>query len=86
MSVHGENNDEKSPEMKECFGVSFGWFMEDMIGDYDDRLKCYECPDFDACWKMSAVRCMTQLRYEVGRAAQTVGRAYGGSHSTRPFG
>jgi hypothetical protein len=72
-------------QMKECFGVSMGWFMEDMIGDTDQVRKCYECVDFDQCYKMSSLRALTQLRFEIRRAAKTVGYALGGSHSSRPF-
>jgi hypothetical protein len=72
--------------MKPCFGVSFGWFMEDLIGNPEDRLKCYECPDYDRCQQMALIQSLIQIRYEIRRAAQTVGRAFGGSHSTRPFG
>ena len=74
------------PSMKECFGISFGWFMEDLIGDYDQRLKCYECADFEKCQQMVMIRNLTQLRYEVRRSTQTISRAIGGSHSTFPFG
>jgi hypothetical protein len=72
--------------MKECFGVSQGWFMEDLIGDYQDRQKCFECADFDACNKLMMLKNAVQLRFEIRRASQTLGRAFGGSHSTRPFG
>ncbi len=73
-------------EMKDCFGVSFGWFMEDLIGDCDQLRKCYECPDYEKCQQMSMIRALTQLRHEVRRASLTIGRAYGGSHSNYPFG
>jgi hypothetical protein len=71
--------------MKDCFGVSFGWFMEDMIGDEPQRRVCYECPDFDACSKMAMVRALVQLRFEMRKSAGTIGRAIGGSHAAYPF-
>ena len=74
------------PRMKECFGISFGWFMEDMIGDYGERLRCYECPDYDMCYKLTMVKNAVQLRFEIRRAAATVNRGFGGSHSAYPFG
>jgi len=80
-----EKTDGKS-EMKDCFGVSFGWFMEDMVGDEKQRQKCYHCPDFDKCQKMSLIRALTQLRFELRRSAANLGRAIGGSHSAYPFG
>lgn len=72
--------------MRECFGVSFGWFMEDMVGDYEQRRKCYECPDYDACHKMASLRAQVQLRLEIRRSAQSLGLAFGGRYSSRPFG
>ncbi len=83
LSVEGCND---KPAMKECFGVSQGWFMEDLVGDYADRNICYNCADFDACNKLMMLKNTIQLRFEVRRAAQTIGRAFGGSHSSRPFG
>lgn len=78
---------QKSPEsMKDCFGVCFGWFMEDLIGDELQRRQCYACSDFEPCYKMSMVKSLTQLRFEIRRAAQHVGRSIGGSHSAYPFG
>ena len=74
------------PKMKDCFGLGFGGFMEDLLGDYDVRLKCYECPDYDKCYQMTIVKALTQTRYEIRRAAGAVGRALGGSHSSWPFG
>ncbi len=74
------------PRMKECFGVSQGWFMEDLVGDYDNRNICYNCADFEACNKLMMLKNTIQLRFELRRAAQTLGRAFGGSHSSQPFG
>lgn len=73
-------------EMKECFGVNFGWYMEGLIGDTDQLKICYHCPDYDACHKMAMHRAETLLRMEIREAAQTISRAFGGSHSKRPFG
>jgi len=81
-----EENKEPNGDMKACFGVSFGWFMEDMVGDEKQREKCYRCPDFDRCQKMALVRALTQLRFEIRRSAAGLGRAIGGSHSAYPFG
>ena len=73
-------------EMKPCFGVSFGWFMEDMIGDPEQIRQCYDCADFDRCQKMMLIRSLTQLRFEVRRSAHYLGRAMNGSSSTHPLG
>ena len=73
-------------KMKDCFGISMGWFMEDLIGDLKDLEKCYTCVDFDPCYKLSMIRVLTSLRYEVRKAARTVGLAVGGSHSAYPYG
>ncbi len=72
--------------MKDCFGVCFGWFMEDLIGDELQRRQCYACVDFEPCYKMTMVKSLTQLRFEIRRASQYVGRSIGGSHSAYPFG
>jgi len=73
-------------QMKECFGVSMGWFMEDMVGDYDQRLLCYQCTDFDACFKLASLRASVQLRFEIRRSSQQLGLAFGGRYTARPFG
>jgi hypothetical protein len=72
--------------MKDCFGVCFGWFMEDLIGDEQQRRQCYACPDFEPCYQMTLIKSLTQLRFEIRRASQYVGRSIGGSHSAYPFG
>ena len=72
--------------MKECFGVSMGWFMETLIGDYEQRRQCYECPDFTQCQQMMTIKTLVQIRYEIRDASRGLGRAMGGSHSSRPFG
>lgn len=81
-----EENTQDKPKMKDCFGVCFGWFMEDMIGDEKQRQQCYDCYDYDKCQKMALIRSITQLRFEIRRSATYVGRAIGGSHSSYPFG
>lgn len=73
-------------KMKDCFGVSFGWFMEDLIGDTRQLEQCYECPDYDMCYKMSQIRTLHKLRFDIQRAASSIGRSMGGSHSSYPFG
>ena len=77
-----DDKTDSETKMKDCFGVNFGWFMEDMIGDEIQRETCYHCADYDACYKMAMVRSLTQLRFEIRKSAHTVGRAIGGSHST----
>ncbi|MFP4381473.1 MAG: hypothetical protein ACLFUS_13310 [Candidatus Sumerlaeia bacterium] len=77
--------EKKESKMKDCFGVSLGWFMEDMIGDEKQRRLCYECEDFDQCYKMAMIRSLTQLRFEIRRSSKSLGYAIGGSHSTQPF-
>ena len=75
----------EKPQMKECFGISMGWFMEDLVGDLKDRQKCYDCADYERCYQMCMLKATTQLRFEVRRAARTLGNAFGGSHSQYPF-
>ncbi|MBN1867805.1 hypothetical protein JW916_10980 [Candidatus Sumerlaeota bacterium] len=80
-----EANDEKR-EMKDCFGVNFGWFMEDMIGDPDQVRHCYDCMDFDRCQRMAQVRALSLLRFEIRRSAAYLGRAVNGASSMNPLG
>ncbi|NQU42739.1 hypothetical protein HQ520_05605 [bacterium] len=80
-----DNLRKEEAQMKDCFGVRMGSFMEDMIGEVDEVRKCYACEDFDQCYKMSMIRVMTQLRFEMRRAAKVVGLAAGGAHSVHPF-
>lgn len=75
----------KQKKMKECFGLHMGWFMEDLAGDYEDREKCYLCEDFDQCYKLCMIRCLTQMRFEIRRTGRSLGLAMGGAHSTQPF-
>lgn len=75
----------EKPKMKDCFGVSMGWFMEDLVGDTKDRQKCYECQDFERCYQMMVIKTTVQLRFELRRAARTVGLAIGGVHSSQVF-
>ena len=70
-------------DMKQCFGVNLGWFMEDLIGDPDQVQECYGCADFDACQKLALIRQMTMLRFEIRRASQNIVQALGGTFSPR---
>jgi hypothetical protein len=79
-----ENNGEEPRKMKDCFGVCFGWFMQDLIGDTKQLEQCYNCPDYDKCFQMAMVRSLTQLRYELRRGAMAVSRNLGGTSNTYP--
>jgi len=72
--------------MKECFGTHLGWFGEDNFSDVQARLKCYECEDYDACWKMMLVRMVNSLRLEMRSGVRGLRNSLGGSHSEFPFG
>jgi hypothetical protein len=72
--------------MKDCFGIHLGWFSENNYSDVPDRLICYECEDYDACWKMVMVRMMHSLRLEMRSGVRGIRNSLGGSHSEFPFG
>ncbi|MBN1515562.1 hypothetical protein JXA32_03225 [Candidatus Sumerlaeota bacterium] len=73
-------------EMPECFGISFGWFDDFGTSEHEDREKCFHCPQFEPCWKMSMVRSLHNLRYEMRRGVRGLRNSLGGSHSENPFG
>ena len=72
--------------MKEYFGVNFGFFFEDNIADEAERRKCYECEDFEKCFKVSLIQCLKSLKLEIRRGVRNLRNSLGGSHSEFPFG
>jgi len=72
--------------MKDCFGVHMGWFGEDNFSDTSARRTCYDCEDFDSCWKMMMVRSINGLRVEMRSGVRGIRNSLGGSHSEFPFG
>jgi len=72
--------------MKDCFGVHLGWFGEDNFSDEVSRLKCFECEDYDACYKMMLIRMLNGLRLEMRSGVRGLRNSLGGSHSEIPFG
>lgn len=72
--------------MKDCFGVHLGWFGEDNFSDVESRRKCYECEDYEACWKMMTIRSLNGLKLEIRSGVRGLRNSLGGSHSEFPFG
>ena len=72
--------------MKECFGTQFGFFFEDRIDDNQVREKCYECEDFDKCFKLALIKSLKGLRLEIRHGVRNLRNSMGGSHSEFPFG
>jgi hypothetical protein len=72
--------------MRECFGVHFGYFMEDKVSSYDERKQCYECEDFDKCYKISLIRSLQALKVEIRTGVRGLRNSLGGSHSDFPLG
>ena len=58
-----------------CFGLQLNWMMEDCVFDPDEALKCYDCPAFDRCHRLSLIRSLQQMKYEVRKSAREIGRA-----------
>ena len=72
--------------MKECFGVNFGFFFEDQVSDPTQLQKCYECEDFEKCFKVALIQNIRSLKYEIRRGVRNLRNSLGGSHSEFPFG
>ena len=73
-----------APELPHCFGFQMGWMMEDGIADPDVTRGCYDCFAFERCTRISSVRSLQLIRFEIRRAAQGMRDSLGGSHS-KPF-
>jgi len=71
--------------MKECFGISFGFFEQGMSGKYEERKKCYDCPDYDKCFEMSLIQAIYSVKLEIRAGVRGVRNSLGGSHSEIPF-
>ena len=71
--------------MKECFGLQLVWMMEDGTIDPKDMEKCHKCPDFDRCHKLSMVRSLQQIKYEIRISSRGIRESLGGAHSQHPF-
>ncbi|HPB32731.1 MAG TPA: hypothetical protein PLB62_14870 [Candidatus Sumerlaeota bacterium] len=72
--------------MKECFGISFGFFFEDHPAQDEVREKCYSCEDFEKCFKVSLIQNMKALKLEIRSGVRNLRNSMGGSHSEFPFG
>lgn len=72
--------------MKECFGTRFGFFFEDYITDDQAVKKCYECEDFDKCFKIALIQNLKSLKLEIRSGVRNLRNSMGGSHSEFPFG
>lgn len=71
--------------MKDCFGITFGFFERGMAGSIEDRQKCYDCPDFDKCFKLSLIQTLTSIKLEIRSGAAGIKNSIGGSHADFPF-
>jgi len=72
--------------MKDCFGIHLGWLGDDNYSDVESRRKCYECDEFEPCWKMAIIRSINGLRLEMRSGVRGLRNSLGGSHSEFPFG
>lgn len=72
-------------EPYECFGLQMTWMMEDGVSSPEETRKCYPCPFFDRCNRISVVRSLQQLRFEMRRSTRGLRESLGGSHSHQPF-
>jgi len=81
-----QNNFLRMRKMKECFGIHFGFFFEDHIGDAQAIRKCYECEDFEKCYKVALIQSLKSLKMEIRQGVRNLRNSMGGSHSEFPFG
>lgn len=72
--------------MKECFGRNFGFFFEDRTTDPEKIKQCYECEDFDRCYKIAQIQNIRSLKLEIRQGVRNLRNSLGGSHSEFPFG
>lgn len=72
--------------MKECFGVNFGFLWEDRVQSADEHKKCYECEDFEKCFKVALIRSLQAIKLEIRHGVRGIRNSLGGSHSEFPFG
>ena len=72
-------------EPRECFGFQMSWMMEDSISNPEDVRKCFDCPMFDRCNRLSTVRTLQQMRFEMRRSTRGLRESLGGAHSQNPF-
>lgn len=76
---------EKREKMRECFGLQLGFGPEGMAPELREREKCYNCQDFDECYKYCLVRALISLRFEIRTGVQGIRQSLGGSHSAAPL-
>jgi hypothetical protein len=72
--------------MRECFGIQFGYFMEDKVSTFEERKRCYNCEDFDKCFKISLIKALYSLKVEMRTGVRGIRNSLGGSHSDFPLG
>ena len=69
----------------DCFGLQMSWMMEDSMADPLEMRKCRRCPDFDRCCKLSMVRALLQIKFEIRHSTRGLRESLGGSHSQTAF-
>ena len=72
--------------MKDCFGIHFGFMFEDKVTQKEDRSKCYNCDDFDKCFKIALIRSLEGIKVEIRNGVRGLRNSLGGSHKEFPFG
>ncbi|MCD6385664.1 hypothetical protein J7M23_07775 [Candidatus Sumerlaeota bacterium] len=71
--------------MKECFGMQMAFGPEGIAPEPEERKKCYECEDFDKCFKYCLIRALHSLRFEIRSGVSGIRKSLGGSHSEMPL-
>jgi hypothetical protein len=60
--------------------------MEDKVSGDDERRRCYDCEDFEKCYKMSLIKAIYALKVEIRSGVRGLRNSLGGSHSDFPLG
>ena len=71
--------------MKECFGLQMAFGPEGMAPEPEEREKCFNCEDFDKCFKYALIRSMHSLKFEIRNGVTALRKSIGGSHSEFPL-
>ena len=85
------SSDESAPtpqagrEAPECFGFQMNWMMEDSVVDPEEVRKCLDCSMFERCNRLSVVRSLQQIKFEIRRSTRGLRESLGGAHSQQPF-
>jgi hypothetical protein len=71
--------------MKDCFGLQMGVGPEGLAPSEEMVRACYECEDFDKCYKYSLIRALVTIKHEMRLGSEGIRKSLRGSHSDNPL-